>query len=40
VAPVPTEAELDEFRARARAFLEAHAPAKGSAEDFSQGYYA
>jgi alkylation response protein AidB-like acyl-CoA dehydrogenase len=26
------------FRAEARAFLEAHAPAKGSAEDFSNGY--
>src|SRR5215510_810048 len=26
------------FRAEARAFLEAHAPAKGSADDFSNGY--
>src|SRR5690554_32467 len=26
------------FRAEARAWLDAHAPAKGSPEDFSQGY--
>jgi alkylation response protein AidB-like acyl-CoA dehydrogenase len=39
VAPVPPEAELEEFRARAREFLDVHAPAKGSPEDFSQGYY-
>jgi alkylation response protein AidB-like acyl-CoA dehydrogenase len=37
---VPTEAELAAFRAEARAFLEAHAPAKGSPDDFSQNYYA